>query len=77
MQCERDIIRRKQHLMFLPAPDLVERDSNGVPIERVSSLGHRTHPPPRWLTSDEWEGEDWTEAQDVALVETLQMFPGL
>jgi hypothetical protein len=77
MQCERDIIRRKQHLMFRPAPDLVERDSEGVPIERVSSLGHRTHPPPRWLTSDEWEGEDWTEAQDVALVETLQMFPGL
>jgi hypothetical protein len=76
MQCERDILRRKQHLMFRPAPDLVERDSEGVPIERVSSLGHRTHPPPRWLTSDEWEGEDWTESQDVALVETLQMFPG-
>jgi hypothetical protein len=77
MQCERDTIRRKQYLTFVPAPDLVERDSEGVPIERVSSLGHRTHPPPRWLTSDEWEGEDWTEAQDVALVETLQMFPGL
>jgi hypothetical protein len=77
MQCERETIRRKQYLTFVPAPDLVERDSDGVPIERVSSLGHRTHPPPRWLTSDEWEGKDWTDAQDEALVETLQKFPGL
>ena len=77
MQCERDITKRRQHLWFVDAPDLIERDSEGIPIERVSGLGHRTHPPPRWLTSDEWEGEDWTEPQDVALLETLQMFPGM
>jgi hypothetical protein len=77
MQCERNITKRKQHLWFVDAPDLVERDSDGIPIERVSGLGHRTNPPPRWLTSDEWEGEDWTEPQDVALLETLQVFPGM
>ena len=74
MQCEPDPSRRRK-LVITKFEHFEEKDANGVRFERLSIFKSRPTPPWHWV-SNMLEDRDWTDVEDIALLEGLQSLAG-
>lgn len=74
MQCEPDPFRRKM-LVITKFEDLEEKDANGFKFERLPVFKSRSSPPLFWASALS-EDRQWSDAEEVALLESLQRFAG-
>ncbi|EMD88663.1 hypothetical protein COCC4DRAFT_50335 [Bipolaris maydis ATCC 48331] len=74
MQCEPDVYRRRK-LFHTKFEDLVERDANGIVFERLPIFKPRSTPPHSQV-SELADEVDWTEDEEIAVLEGLQYCAG-
>lgn len=75
MQCEPDPFRRRK-LVITKLEHFEEKDANGIRFERVPLFKSRSTPPWHWVSTMP-ETQDWTDVEDIALLEGLQSFAGM
>lgn len=75
MQCEPDP-SRWERLRFNPIEYIEEKDSNGIKFERIPIFRARSKPPLHLATAMH-EGQEWTDKEEIVLLEGLQTMAGM